>query len=662
MKIIYYILGILFFSELPAQEFLSDIKKVQRKISENELTENLSGKESAAGINGIFFSPLMLNKEDICEEETKNPEYEVIAVVEVKGNTQTSSSIQVDKGYRSFGIENLEGEIKTAIGDEVVLEKDSILAAASRAVNAYAGRSIVLNPKNLAGRQGIIEAMIFAGSKSDINEKDLAKKLASMANEIFKTEEERMDFLTSLSSRLYDNYNTKRNPGKNSNNDRLPRGDISLNEILKGAAAFDKDLGGVCNDISESVAMIAENMFPDKDVLVVNGGAHFGVLIYDGKKKIIVERSRQVYMNDTLYVVDRTSFTNLRISKVVDGKLTDIAVVGTQMGQFSDSVFATKIPPLKTARDPQEVITSVTTLIKEGEKNSQKIIISGGMAQLSESKSYMIVAKYQHSSPGTKSYAGTGFSVNQFPEKQKFSSDLKESALTSYQLHLRSGFDQTIIQYVSDNASARFSTGIDAQTMIDFSMNNLIGYSAQVDWVTGLDLSYGQSDPHNVQVIGRAEARMTYSPKNWGDATGRMSNINPVGVLETIADTHFFLNQINADIIVDKRIADSIRAQGVGSYQGSSVGQAIRIAGVLTVELPAGAEILIFSGISTSKLPGYLTKNSMLVGQEGFEVGATLRSAEGVEFGGAVRGISSKNPSGEAYLKVPLEVPRRPSK
>ena len=155
---------------------------------------------------------------------------------------------------------------------------------------------------------------------------------------------------------MYRNYNSARNPGYNNsthnpNQVPLPAGDLSLNEMLSAASSFNEFGGGVCNDISEVVAMVGQELFPDHDVLAVNSGSHFGVVVTDGKEHRIIDGGTQLAMTNQLMLTPEMSPSNLRISKVVDGRMKEIAVVDTQMGQVVEAAFQTGKNLLKTDAD-----------------------------------------------------------------------------------------------------------------------------------------------------------------------------------------------------------------------------------------------------------------------------------------------------------------------
>lgn len=186
-------------------------------------------------------------------------------------------------------------------------------------------------------------------------------KLFSTAGDIYTDEEDRYKLLSQLSIRLNANYNDARNPGSNNSSFNpkglaIPEGDISTQELFKAAVERNSFNGGVCNDISEVVAQVGEHLFPDKDVLVLNGGSHFGVLVSDGKTNRIINVFETTISTGGLDLDKGQAATNLRINKVIDGKLTQIAVVDTQVGQLVEGAFDKNRKLLKTDVDISKVL------------------------------------------------------------------------------------------------------------------------------------------------------------------------------------------------------------------------------------------------------------------------------------------------------------------
>lgn len=131
------------------------------------------------------------------------------------------------------------------------------------------------DPKNSFAREMLIENLLYMAKNTPYSEAKTVEMISENIKANYKTDEDRLNFLSALSSRLYRTYNNARNPFYNTSthnpeNRPISKGDMTINQLFAGAADFNAFDGGVCNDISEAVAMIGEKLFQTKDVLIVN--------------------------------------------------------------------------------------------------------------------------------------------------------------------------------------------------------------------------------------------------------------------------------------------------------------------------------------------------------------------------------------------------------
>ncbi len=282
-----------------SQSIYKDFSAVNNRLSENAVDSFLKSP-TKDGLPGPFLSNFVpnpaLDSKTLCleEDEKKKSHYEVVLVAE--GNYQ-HSSVEILPGQRAqFHTNDLQILMKNFPAKSNDLSNEAITQRASDIWNSgwFTRPSEHFDPHSAIGKELFVESLVHTAASINKDEKTLARDLASVIGNTYKTDQERLNVLSALSLRLYRNYNTSRNPGydnpKNNPFDAdIPAGDLTLNQMMKAAADFNVFQGGVCNDISETVAMVGEHLFPDKDVLTVNAGTHFGVVIADGKNNYVID-------------------------------------------------------------------------------------------------------------------------------------------------------------------------------------------------------------------------------------------------------------------------------------------------------------------------------------------------------------------------------------
>lgn len=514
------------------------------------------------------------------------------------------------------------------------------------------------NQNSAVGRELIIEGMIQAAAKEDanINEYVLAEKMAGIIKDIYKSEEDRYNAVSATVARFYRDYNMARNPGRNNaeNNAEglpLPKGDLSLFDIVKASSEGRNNMNGVCNDFSEAGAILAEKVFPDKDVLTINSGSHFGIVIADGKKNRIIDGEDQHQLKNELYLQPTSSVPSLHISKVFNGKLKEIATVDTQMGQFVTKVFNENKSLLNTSTNINSVASHFRRITTEKDGSETAISGSAGYGNLGSSNVVMVVAKIENNSANSSSYIGLGAGVQKFNDPGV---DLK------YHIHLRTGTSRALINYVSQNASFKLETGLQGHFMSSLDKNLMelttnLDFGWALEWVNKASFRITGDKSNGIEFLANVENRNGIAPENWGDATGTASKITGESFLKTLGSLRFYLNQINGNVVLQKKINENVLTNATLNYQGSNIGQSISAIGGLTIKAPESVEVMVFVGYQDNKLPGYMTKNSLLVGSQGVVVGGSIKNKQGVGVRGVVRGIGSERVSGDVSIEVPLD-------
>jgi hypothetical protein len=654
---LFLIMSWLISTEVLSQNFFEDSESIANFVARNELDKYMLG-DKKSGINGSYllnFQPrYKLDLASTCiSEKQKDSRYELILISSF--NTQLSS-MKTAAGQSTYFSENTLKDMHLNFSKNFLrtsLNKDSITQLASEIWNAGSLPipSKKFDKNSTLGKDLITEGILYTASKSSLNEKDLARSIAETIAGIYTTDEERYQALSKLSSRLYLNYNDPRNPGSNNSilnpdNSVLPSGDLSLNQMFKAAANFDPMNGGVCNDISESIALIGEKLFPDKDVLAVNSGTHFGVVLSSGKEHRVIDGWHSYKMNNKLTLDPKLSSTNLRLSKVSEGKLKEIAVVDTEMGQVVEKAFSTNRNLLKTDAD----ITSLMAHLKK-----EHMTITSGTASLSDSKVIIVVAKYENISDKWRTYAGTGLSSQMFDNQIE----------TKYQVHLKSGVERSLVHFIGPRSSLNISSGLRLSGMYAIGQPKASGgsvsrieMSGSSDQYNSLNFNYGKKDLTGFQLRSSVEVENTLGPTNWGELTGQLSSVEKKDTIPVLKNISFHLNQVNADVTVENKIEENVGYLANLHYQGSNIGQSFSITAGLTVHAPNDAKILIFTGYLNSDIEGFETQNSLLGNPSGIQAGVQFKIKNGIQTGATVRGIAGQE-SVEATIKLPINRKRK---
>jgi hypothetical protein len=653
-KLFLHLAYVSFISHVEAQELFKSLNELKEEVAKEEVDKFLK-KPTKEGIPGTFLQSFMdnpdLNSKGTCEKENEDekPHYEVIVVAQ--GNSK-ESDLEILPGQKALISTNdlflLSRQNDSKFPQE--LTTDSILKHANEFWKS--GKISVppsdFSPHTPLGRELFVEGIIHASAKSGLNEKELSRSIAGVISSVYKSDDEKYLALSAVSLRLYRNYNSARNPGYNNKSFNptaieLPPGDMTINQIMKGASSFNEFQGGVCNDISEVVAMVGEHLFPDKDVLTVNSGTHFGVLITDGKNTRIIDGGNQLNSYNRLILDPEISSTNLRINKVINGESREIAVVDTEVGQVMEAAFLTGKRLLKTDAD-------ISTLMTHLKRENFGLTLGGG--KLSDSEVVVVVAKYENAGDKWKNYLGAGASAQKFQSSNE----------NKYQIHFRAGLERNNLHYINSRTEVNFSSGIRIGAM--YTLNrpksppgsvSIYDISGALDFYNRLEANYGKHNPSGVQLKTSFEVEHSLGPQNWGNTTGALSDINYRDAGAILRNINFHLNQINVDVGAEKKISNGVTGFINTHYQGSHIGQSVSVLGGLSIKVPREAQLLVFTGYTNADIGGYKTKHSLLGATKGSRVGVRYTTRGGVEVGGEIRNIAGERPSVNGILKVPLD-------
>lgn len=682
-----------------ADSFLKDFKTINRLISQEEL-DQLNPQKNIGPVSGQFFVPFF-NTDSIkfCTDE-KRPEdekfrYQVIFVGEANlySNISTENSavmfnegyVEMDKGFSKMAYnpdsysKKFNEKYNTTIQDIDVKEnfsKEVILNLSKRAYQNLAEREFgnlsdstddiykkeykwkynkPFDPNSSLGMELVVETLIKASARSELSENELAKKFGEALSSLYTTEDQKYRVLNTFLSRLYVTYNESRNPYKNNDKNnpdhlKIPAGDMNFNQLIKATSRYSEFDAGVCNDIVEAGAMVAENMFPNKDVIIINSGSHFNLAITDGVNTRVLDGTVQTQMQNDLMLQQNSSATVLHLSKVVDGKMKNFALVDTQVGQVSESLFQTGKKLLKTSVDVNTIISGFNAYKKKSNGDSDYYAIKTGYAKLNNSHIVMVVAKLDAKRGISSSYIGVGASAQMFQSPNVYNKDSKNLI----QLEAKAGSKIDFIHYQSPFVNFKLNSGLEISGAYSILAEDFFSWSAE--WVNNLFLEVKDKSAQPGLIQLEAQSRSALGIKNWGEVTGLNSSFKGETIPGTISQLEFYLNQVYVGLHGEKPINEKLKLSADASYLGSPVGQMLKGAVGLNVTAPDGVEIMVFVGYEDNKLPGYETKNSLLFGTRGATVGGEIRTPSGVKMKTRFRGIGYDQTEGHLGIELPLDI------
>jgi|GEM_PF-4716810 len=485
-----------------------------------------------------------------------------------------------------------------------------------------------------------------------INENELAQSLSDSIAAVAKTDDEKIAMLTALSGRLYQVYNASRNPMKNGDGGSNAAGNLSLADEIQAAHDWDSSRGGVCNDISQAVATVAAKVFPDQDALVINNGSHFVVLLNDKNNRHTVIDYSSVHQGAGDLVIPGSAASNTRISKVVNGKLKEIAVTDTEVGAVFNQLFDTPRPTLQTGADPNVIFGTLKTEYENRNRHAIETGVKIGTAQTSDSKMIVFVGERRSSSKHGESDTGYGVAFQQQGKDQN----------AIFALH--SGLQRNLIQYVSPRVTLKVSTGIEgegevAKSVKDKGMN---GFSINAQLIQKASVETHPKNQNRPQFSGDAQLIHSLGVGNWGAHEGVLQNPGASSVLKSFKYMNLHLNQVFAEGTLNVPLTRTLASQTHAQYQGSNVGQKIDLTSGVEIKSMGGMKIFAFVGYAAN-LKGYQTQHSVLYDPAGLKTGAQVQTKKGIQISTEVQGLGrGQKPIGNLNVAIPILKKSSPKK
>jgi hypothetical protein len=503
-------------------------------------------------------------------------------------------------------------------------------------------------------RSLLLETLLKMSYENAIDEKLLPIKLSQIIGEAFINEEARYDFLSLMADRLYQNYNDARNPFNNNtvtnpNDEILPEGNISISNLFK--AAFENDIyrGGVCNDIAQVVADIGQHLFPDKDVLVISGGTHIGTIITDGETSRVIDGGSQLVTHNMLSLHPNiTHASNIRISKVVNGKLREIAILDTEQGLLVKSALGIDKDTISTNWPMNKIITQVSKVI-ETKKMKKEFSLSTAAAELSRSNMFVIAGKVDLTKKSRHAFAGVAYGHQTSP-----GIDTLDNGDGSIHVHI--GYDRKYVLYAHPRLKLEFVSGFYAQGNFGLKRHRF-DTAGTIESEKALNVQFKPKDESGLKIDSKVTLISSLGPKDYGKTTGILSKFQLSDLPKFALGMIYHLNQFVVNTKVEKNINSRLSAQGQFLYQGTHVGQNIESnLGVTILSKNKNHQFYAFLGYDNSDLKGYKTRNNLLAGYTGGKLGVQYQNNSGTRLELSLReiGNSSQNPYFNGTVKLPL--------
>ena len=425
-----------------------------------------------------------------------------------------------------------------------------------------------------AQRSYFIEGLMEFASLSLMSEQSLVQNVVRAMNSFAQDDDEKMALLTLFSSRLYDNYNDKRNVFANTKRDPIAKGNITLNHLMAAVVYQLPDQGGVCNDIVKAVAQVGDKLFPDKDVLGIANGSHFGVLVHDKKKgNTIINWDLQTKAGGEPMLDPDMPVGNTRVFQIHNEKMVEIALLDTETGAVAKELLNAQTPTLMTGASPTVIFADFKRLVGM-EKAARVQEAKVGTAETSHSKMIFFVAETSRLTE--KESSNTGIMV----AHEKINLGPNENI--SFAFH--TGRQQNLIHFKAANVSVTASAGaeLDAYATVRLAkdksneMNDIVPISASLNLNQKVEIKNIPQSAEAAQFQLEGQVMESAGSKDEGAREGALSDPSPmVAILNSVHYTGFYLNQVNASGALSVPLTDDLSSLSTIQYQGSNIGQKI---------------------------------------------------------------------------------------
>ena len=481
-----------------------------------------------------------------------------------------------------------------------------------------------------------------------ISDGEIATRIAGAMQAYSPDKEIRLQLLTNLSEFLYDNYNDERNPLQHTGKDPIATENLSLSHLINAAAAENEKQGGVCNDINQALAQVAEKLFPKEDVFTINNGSHYALLMSDeGKVRTIINQDERMTGKGDITIDPEMPTTNTRIAKVDNGVMREVTVAETELGQVFRMTAGEGTRIIQTGYRPSLLFT-------EFEKG--KNALGAGVAQTSNSEVLVLVAKHKGKLLGFESFTQVGGGVQRLHQSE---------APVNVVVSLQQNLTRQVFQYVGPGVTIRGTSGI----QIDASYGRNLNPDAVGSWYPSFSGNFQtrnaidfRTTPKNLKApvfTGRAEVDHFFGFTNVGAHHGAMSAPGWNGIKRTFDHTGLILNQVNAQGAMHVPIKAGMSSITKVDYQGTAIGQVVGITTGLSVQAPLGVRVYAFVGYQNGNLGGYQSQNNLLNAPTGGQGGLRLQTKGGTNVSGSIQGVGG-NQGVQGNVKVGIPIRKRP--
>ncbi|NDG84788.1 MAG: hypothetical protein EBX52_07095, partial [Proteobacteria bacterium] len=200
-------------------------------------------------------------------------------------------------------------------------------------------------------------------------------------------------------------------------------------------------------------------------------------------------------------------------------------------------------------------------------------------------------------------------------------------------LVLRPKFELSSVSGIRIEGFGTWFNGADEMGGVEGLSTN--GISGALSLQNGLRLK--SSLPHGFSAAGAFMIEHDLGSASWGDTGGASSILDSEGIQRTLAYTKLLFNQAVVRVEVLKRLSPERSAFVQGSYQGSNIGQLTVGNAGIEQRFGNGVVARAFGGYTLNS-GGYRTKNSLLFGPQGAQVGVQV-AKRNLSAGMSVSGI-----------------------
>jgi hypothetical protein len=476
----------------------------------------------------------------------------------------------------------------------------------------------------------------------------LAKMMADMINSYSPNEADRVALLTTLNDRLYASH---KEAGKLA--EKKLKDPITVSHLLFNASSWNSVPGESYEDIAQTVATVAEKVFPERDVLVINNGSHSGVLLNDqNNNRTVINWDQTIQKNNNSTPDGSERVGNTRIAKMKDGRLAEIAVLDTETGAVMKTLFSSTTPILQSGFDPSVIYMEFK---KETETDQKMLTLRAKVAGVETSKTKMLVFVGEQTKKTSKTQIDMGYAAGL--------QQVKDSRDLNLVFAVHQGVQQNLIRYVHPKVTLKMSTGVQLDAL---ATKNLIAkdgagqtteglpVSANLQFVQKVEFETRSKNPKAAQFNGNAQLVHSIGSDDWGSSQGTLTAPGSTGILKPLKYTSLHLNQVYVNGNMKLPLSKTLTSKTNVQYQGTNVGQKIDVSTGIEVQSSGGMKIYAFVGYVDASMHGYQTQTSLLTANNGAKTGLTLQTKKGATFSGQVQGIGGSALVGNIKAAIPI--------